>query len=54
MTDYVIIAESTFAELVAKVKAKMADGWEPTGGVSFSPHVSEPGIATQAMVKRDI
>ena len=48
-TQYTIVRESDVHDLIDKVNAKIAEGWQPLGGVSVT---LVPGsIFAQAMVK---
>lgn len=53
--DYMIVAQdlrgyTTTQKFSAAVKSKMAEGWEPMGGINVMNEVGQP--AYQALVKR--
>lgn len=49
-TDYKIISAKSTAELEKLVKAEIAKGWQPQGGVETAI-IGSKGISMQAVVK---
>ncbi|MDP9170901.1 MAG: DUF1737 domain-containing protein [Acidobacteriota bacterium] len=46
---YYVLTNQNRGEFIDQVNFRIADGWEPIGGVAFCPN----GTYNQALIKRD-
>ena len=52
MNEYIIVAGRTFSMLADFVNEKIADGYEPVGGVTVEQYGNMPNRYLQAMYKK--
>lgn len=53
MLEYDIVEKEKYGDVLTAVRDKIADGWEPIGGISYAMCDSESGTYLQAMTRRN-